>query len=121
MRPSCGVFFEQGKKLGTTGFTGEPMESQWAMLEKLLKEYDFTFAIHNHAIGFEADYFGAPYPYGNPAETAKKLEARHRDRRMGICFDTGHAARSGLDMWKSPALARAVSAACTSRMWPACR
>ena len=91
-------FFEQGKKLGTTGFTGEPMESQWDMLEKLLKDFDFTFAIHNHAIGFEADYFGAPYPYGNPAETAKKLEAQHRDKRMGICFDTGHAARSGLDI-----------------------
>jgi len=91
-------FFEQGKKLGVSGFTGEPMESQWDMLEKLLKEYDFTFAIHNHAIGFEADYFGGPYPYGNPAETAKKLEAQGRDRRMGICFDTGHAARSGLDI-----------------------
>ena len=102
-------FFEQGKKLGTTGFTGEPMESQWDMLEKLLKEYDFTFAIHNHAIGFEADYFGAPYPYGNPAETAKKLEAQHRDKRMGICFDTGHAARSGLDIVE-------VTRACAGRL-----
>ncbi len=102
-------FFEQGKKLGTTGFTGEPMESQWDMLEKLLKDFDFTFAIHNHAIGFEADYFGAPYPYGNPAETAKKLEAQHRDKRMGICFDTGHAARSGLDIVE-------VTRACAGRL-----
>ena len=102
-------FFEQGKKLGVSGFTGEPMESQWDMLEKLLKEYDFTFAIHNHAIGFHADYFGAPYPYGNPAETAKKLEAQHRDRRKGICFDTGHAARSGLDIVE-------VTRACAGRL-----
>jgi sugar phosphate isomerase/epimerase len=102
-------FFEQGKKLGVSGFTGEPMESQWDMLEKLLKEYDLTFAIHNHAIGFEADYFGAPYPYGNPAETAKKLEAQHRDKRMGICFDTGHAARSGLDIVE-------VTRACAGRL-----
>jgi sugar phosphate isomerase/epimerase len=102
-------FFEQGKKLGVSGFTGEPMESQWDMLEKLLKEFDFTFAIHNHAIGFEADYFGGPYPYGNPAETAKKLEAQHRDKRMGICFDTGHAARSGLDIVE-------VTRACAGRL-----
>ncbi len=102
-------FFEQGKKLGVSGFTGEPSELQWDMLEKLLKEFDFTFAIHNHAIGFEADYFGAPYPYGNPAETAKKLEAQQRDKRMGICFDTGHAARSGLDIVE-------VTRACAGRL-----
>jgi len=102
-------FFEQGKKLGVSGFTGEPMESQWDMLEKLLKEFDFTFAIHNHAIGFEADYFGAAYPYGNPGETTKKLDAQRRDKRMGICFDTGHAARSGLDIV-------AVTRACEGRL-----
>jgi len=102
-------FFEQGKKLGVSGFTGEPMESQWDMLEKLLKEFDFTFAIHNHAIGFKADYFGAAYPYGNPGETAKKLDAQRRDRRMGICIDTGHAARSGLDIVE-------VTRACGNRL-----
>jgi len=102
-------FFEQGKKLGVSGFTGEPMESQWDMLEKLLKEFDFTFAIHNHAIGFAAAYLGAAYPYGNPAETANKLEAQHRDKRMGICFDTGHAARSGLDIVE-------VTRACAGRL-----
>jgi sugar phosphate isomerase/epimerase len=102
-------FFEQGKKLGVSGFTGEPMESQWDMLEKLLKEFDFTFAIHNHAIGFEADYFRAAYPYCNPGETAKKLDAQRRDSRMGICFDTGHAARSGLDIVE-------VTRACGNRL-----
>jgi sugar phosphate isomerase/epimerase len=90
-------FFEFGKKLGLSGFTGEPAEAQWDMVEKLVKEFDVTFSIHNHARGFEAEYFGGPYPYWDPRQTAQKLNAQKRDPRFGICLDTGHAARSGLN------------------------
>lgn len=88
-------FFEFGKKLGLAGFTGEPAERQWDMVERLCKEFDMTFSIHNHIRGFEAPYLGGEYRYWDPRDTAARL--RGRDARFGICFDTGHAARSGLD------------------------
>ena len=102
-------FFEMGRRLGVTGFTGEPAESQWDLVEKLVKEFDVTFSIHNHAKGFEAEYFGGPYPYWDPAQTAAKLQAQKRDARLGLCLDTGHAARSGLDV-------TAVAKACAGRI-----
>jgi hypothetical protein len=66
------------------------------MLEALLKEYDMIFAVHNHIKGFEAPYIGGEYKYWDPRYTFSRLEKR--DPRFGICFDTGHAARSGLDV-----------------------
>lgn len=91
-------FFEFGKKLGVAGFTGEPAEAQWDMVEKLVKEFGVTFSIHNHAKTFEAPYFAGPYKYWDPRYTAQKLEAQKRDARFGLCLDTGHVARSGLDV-----------------------
>jgi L-ribulose-5-phosphate 3-epimerase len=88
-------FFEFGKKLGIAGFTGEPAERQWDLVEKLVKEFDLSFAVHNHIKGFEAPYIGGEYRYWDPAYTFEKL--RGRDPRFGICLDTGHVARSGLD------------------------
>lgn len=90
-------FFEFGQKLGLIGFTGEPAERQWDMIEKLLKEFDMTFAVHNHIKGFEAPYIGGEYKYWDPNYTFDRLEADRRDRRFGICFDTGHYLRSGGD------------------------
>ncbi|MEA3209368.1 MAG: hypothetical protein QOE70_2425 [Chthoniobacter sp.] len=88
-------FFVFGKKLGVSGFTGEPAERQWDMVERLLKEYDLTFAVHNHPKEFDAPYIGGPYRYWDPRYTAQKQTGR--DPRFGICLDTGHAARSGLN------------------------
>jgi|GEM_PF-480425 len=102
-------FFEFGKKLGVTGFTGEPAPAQWDMVEKLVKEFGVTFSIHNHAKGFEADYFGGPYPYVDPSKTASMLNEQKRDARLGLCLDTGHVARSGLDV-------TAVTKACAGRI-----
>lgn len=104
-------FFEFGKKLGVTGFTGEPTEAQWDMVERMVKEYGVTFSIHNHWNGFAADYFGGPYPYWDPRVTAAKLNAQKRDPRFGLCFDTGHAARSGLDVL---AVLKAIQGRCIS-------
>lgn len=100
-------FFEWAKKLGVTGFTGEPAESQWDLVERLVREFDLTFGIHNHAKGFEADYFGGPYRYWDPRYTSEKL--RGRDARFGVCLDTGHIARSGLDVVE-------VTRACAGRV-----
>jgi L-ribulose-5-phosphate 3-epimerase len=104
-------YFEFGKKLGVSGFTGEPAEKQWDMVERMVKEYGVTFSIHNHWKGFEAEYFGGPYPYWDPGATAAKLNAQQRDARFGLCFDTGHAARSGLDVL---AVLRAIEGRCIS-------
>lgn len=104
-------FFEFGKRLGVTGFTGEPAEKQWDMIERMVKEYGVTFSIHNHWHGFEAEYFGGPYPYWDPRVTAEKLNAQKRDPRFGLCFDTGHAARSGLDV---QVVLKAIAGRCIS-------
>jgi sugar phosphate isomerase/epimerase len=95
--PDLRKFFEFGRKLGIKGFTGEPAERQWDMIEKLLKEFDLTFSIHNHIRGFEAPYIGPEYKYWDPSYTFKRLEEQKRDRRFGICLDTGHVARSELN------------------------
>jgi sugar phosphate isomerase/epimerase len=109
--PALRKFFEFGKKLGVSGFTGEPAEAQWDMVERMVKEYGVTFSIHNHWHGFEAEYFGGPYPYWDPRATAAKLNAQQRDPRFGLCFDTGHAARSGLDVL---AVLKAIQGRCIS-------
>lgn len=102
-------FFELGRKLGLRGFTGEPAPAQWDMVEKLVKEFNVTFSIHNHAKGFEAEYFGGPHPYWDPSKTALMLHGQKRDARLGLCLDTGHVARSGLDV-------TAVTKACAGRI-----
>jgi sugar phosphate isomerase/epimerase len=99
-------FFEFGKRLGIRGFTGEPAPAQWDMVERLVKESGLSFAIHNHARGFEAEYFGGPYPYADPSKTAALLNEQKRDPRFGLCLDTGHMARSQLDV---PAVTRACA------------
>ena len=104
-------FFELGRKLGLAGFTGEPAESQWDMVERLVREFDVTFSIHNHAKGFEAEYFGGPYRYWDPRYTFTQLERQRRDPRFGICLDTGHVARSGLDC---VAVLKAIAGRCHS-------
>jgi sugar phosphate isomerase/epimerase len=104
-------FFEFGKKLGVTGYTGEPAEAQWDMVERMVKEYGVTFSIHNHWNGFAAENIAGPYPYWDPRATAAKLNAQKRDPRFGICFDTGHAARSGLDVL---AVLKAIAGRCIS-------
>jgi sugar phosphate isomerase/epimerase len=102
-------FFEFGKKLGVQGFTGEPAEPQWDMVEKLVREFNMIFAVHNHIKGFEAPYIGGEYKYWDPRYTFERLKTR--DERFGICFDTGHAARSGLDV---VAVLKAIAGRCHS-------
>ena len=103
-------FFEFGQRLGISGFTGEPAPAQWDMVERLVKEFGLSFAIHNHARGFEAEYFGGPYPYADPSKTAAMLNEQKRDPRFGLCLDTGHVARSRLDV-------AAVTRACAGRIF----
>jgi sugar phosphate isomerase/epimerase len=81
--------FEFAKKLELVALTGEPPESGLDLVEKLCKEYDIRFCLHNHRKGKDE------YKYWNPEYTAKMMASR--DKHMGFCLDTGHAVRSGLD------------------------
>ena len=51
-----------------------------------MKEYDIRIAVHNH---------GIRSLYGNPAVLRNILQ--HRDRRMGVCLDTGWITAAGFN------------------------
>ncbi len=82
--------FEFAKKLGLRGLTGEPPEDQLDIVEKLAKEYDIQFCIHNH----RKDDKKPDYKNWDPAYVLSLV--KNRDRRIGACVDTGHLVRSNL-------------------------
>ncbi len=58
------------------------------VIEKLVKEYDMVYAIHNH---------GPDIPFLFPTAEAAMKRIAHRDKRLGVCLDIGHERRAGLD------------------------
>ncbi len=82
--------FEFARKLDLRGLTGEPPEDQLDIVEKLVKEYDIQFCIHNH----RKDEKKPDYKNWDPAYVLSLV--KNRDPRMGACVDTGHLVRSGL-------------------------
>lgn len=82
--------FEFARKLGLRGLTGEPPEDQFDIVEKLAKEYDIQFCLHNHP----KDAKQPDYRNWEPAHVLSLV--KHRDRRVGACVDTGHLVRSGI-------------------------
>ena len=99
--------FEFAKKLGVKVLVGVPYEvtagakDEWgpnrresdAMLdaiEKLVKEYDVVYAIHNH---------GPDLPTLFPTAQAVWNRIKDRDPRIGFCFDIGHDRRTGSDTY----------------------
>lgn len=78
--------FDFAKALEIPCITTEPgKEEDFAILDKLVKEYDIKVAIHNHP---------KPSKYWDPKYTLKCLEGH--DPRIGSCADTGHWMRSGV-------------------------
>ena len=57
-------------------------------VERLVKEYDMYYAIHNH---------GPDIPKLFPTAEAALKRIGSRDRRIGVCLDVGHEWRSGCD------------------------
>jgi sugar phosphate isomerase/epimerase len=82
--------FEFARKLGLHGLTGEPPEDQLDIVEKLAKEYDIQFCIHNH----RHDEKQPDYRNWEPAYVLSLV--RNRDQHIGACVDTGHLVRSGI-------------------------
>jgi hypothetical protein len=58
------------------------------IIEKLVKEYDLKYAIHNH---------GPDAPGLYPTGEAIMERIANRDARIGVCLDIGHERRAGLD------------------------
>jgi hypothetical protein len=67
---------------------GDPTPADLPAIEKLVKEFDIRFALHNH--GPEDKIWPSPLTV---------LEAvKNMDPRMGCCIDVGHTMRAGTDV-----------------------
>lgn len=83
--------FEYAKKVGVPLIVGVPNPELLDYTEKKIKAYNIRLAIHNH--GPEDKL------YPGPKNVIDLI--RHRDARMGICLDIGHAIRAGEDPAKA--------------------
>ena len=83
--------FEFAKLMNIKIIVVEPGDqSQWDVLEELVKEYNIKLAIHNHGINST---------YGSPKKVWKVI--RNRDKRIGVCMDVGHITGAGFDAAKA--------------------
>jgi len=82
--------FEFAKKMGLYGVTTESVDAL-DTIEKLVKEYDITCAIHNHP----RQPNNPNYKVWDPNYVLSVV--KDRDRRIGSGADTGHWLTSGLD------------------------
>ncbi|MDB6028396.1 MAG: hypothetical protein JWM68_4619 [Verrucomicrobiales bacterium] len=82
--------FEFARKMDFVALTGEPPATGFDLVEKLCKEYDIRFCLHNH----RKDDKRPEYKNWDPTYTASIMKGR--DKHMGFCLDTGHLVRSGL-------------------------
>jgi sugar phosphate isomerase/epimerase len=79
--------FDYAKAAGMRVIIGVPEPELLPLVDKKVKEYDIKVAIHNHGPGDKT------YPL--PATVYEKI--KDLDKRIGLCNDIGHTARSGLD------------------------
>ena len=82
--------FDFAKKMEMVALTGEPPANGFDLVEKLCKEYDIRFCLHNH----RRDPAHADYKNWDPDYTVGLM--KNRDKHMGFFLDTGHLVRSGL-------------------------
>ncbi len=78
--------FDFAKKMGIKVIVLEPKYDDYSIIEKMVKKYNIKVAIHNHP---------KPSKYWNPEITMDHI--RGLDKRIGICGDTGHWMRSGIN------------------------
>ncbi|MFK5924458.1 MAG: sugar phosphate isomerase/epimerase [Verrucomicrobiota bacterium] len=82
--------FEFAAEMNFEVIVGEPMGEMLDVVEGLTKEFGVDLAMHNHA---------KPSPYWDPDAGLAVLKGRAKS--MGLCCDTGHWCRSGLDPVKT--------------------
>ncbi len=78
--------FDFARKMGIRIVVCEPQDEAFPILDRLLEEYDLRAAIHNHP---------QPAKYALPMTTLERLKGRCE--RIGVCADTGHWMREGLN------------------------
>ncbi len=78
--------FAFAKEMGIETIVSEPPFDAYKLLDKLCKEYKIRVAIHNHP---------KPTRYWDPEIAAEIL--KKTSQWIGVCPDTGHWVRSGLD------------------------
>ena len=83
--------FEFARKMDLYGVTSEPQAEDMDEIEKLVKEFDIHFCIHDHPK--RAD--NPNYKFWDPNYVLSLV--KDRDPRMGSCADTGHWLTSGVD------------------------
>lgn len=83
---SCRKTFEWAKEMGMEYLVAEPPSDAYEILDRLCQEHRIKLAIHGHA---------KPNPNWNPEVLMIRLQGR--SPWMGLCCDTGHWVRSGLD------------------------
>jgi len=79
--------FDYAKRAGFGMIVGVPDYNILDLVEQKVKAYNIKLAIHNHGPD------GMPYP--SAMEAYERI--KDRDKRMGICMDVAHIARSGRD------------------------
>jgi len=83
--------FEFAKKMDLYGVTSEPDAKDMDDIEKLVKEFDIHFSIHDHPKRAN----DPNYKFWDPNYVLSLV--KDRDPRMGSCADTGHWLTSGVD------------------------
>jgi sugar phosphate isomerase/epimerase len=80
--------FEYAKRAGVPLIVGSPTRETLGAVERFVMEYDIRLAIHNH--GPEDKEWPSPF---NVLKAVERM-----DRRVGLCIDVGHTARTGTDV-----------------------
>jgi sugar phosphate isomerase/epimerase len=77
--------FEFARKMGIQVIATEPQDADFAVLNRLVKEYDVRIAVHNHP---------EPSKYAKPQTVLEHIQGL--DDRIGACADPGHWMRGGI-------------------------
>jgi len=80
--------FEYAKRAGVSLIVGSPTREVLPAVEPFVKEYNMRLAIHNHG--------PEDKQWPSPLDILKVIEPM--DKRIGLCIDVGHTARSGTDV-----------------------
>jgi sugar phosphate isomerase/epimerase len=83
--------FEYAKLAGFPTIVAGPDPDALDLVEAMIREFNIPVAIHNH--GPEDPFYPAPQ------DVYRVI--KDRDKRLGICMDIGHAARTGADPVKA--------------------
>lgn len=79
--------FEYARDAGLPTIVCSPHPDSFAILDRMVKEFDIRLAIHNHGPGDKR--------FPSPFDAYKA--AQPYDKRIGLCIDVGHTARAGVD------------------------